>query len=207
MCYSQRLQRVAKKIRKTSLIFRECGQRRAVRIWRALHDWSSRSALKEQVSANLAIANPWENADQDRAALAAQTVYFEFDRSAIKVSEQPKLDAVATFLKSNQGSVQLVGRRPLRRTRHRRIQSVAGGTPRHCGARISAPETRDQLGNALRPRASAKTSRPASKKPKKVTRRTAALNSSFCAAAEAKGPVSNGFSCHFTCCRCCRRLG
>src|SRR5688572_23520400 len=42
-----------------------------------------------------AIANPWENAEQDRAALAAQTVYFEFDRSAIKVSEQPKLDAVA----------------------------------------------------------------------------------------------------------------
>ena len=55
-----------------------------------------------------AIANPWENAVRDPEALAAQTVYFEFDRSAIKVSEQPKLDAVATFLKANQGNVQLL---------------------------------------------------------------------------------------------------
>jgi len=39
--------------------------------------------------------------NEDRAALSAQTVYFEFDRSAIKPSEQPKLDQVATYLKSN----------------------------------------------------------------------------------------------------------
>ncbi len=52
-------------------------------------------------------ANPWENAQRDESALAAQTVYFEFDRSAIKPSEQGKLDAVATYLKSNQ-NIQLV---------------------------------------------------------------------------------------------------
>jgi peptidoglycan-associated lipoprotein len=53
------------------------------------------------------IAPAFENANQDRAALAAQTIYFEFDRSAIKASEQSKLDAVATYLKSTQG-VQLL---------------------------------------------------------------------------------------------------
>ena len=39
--------------------------------------------------------------NEDRTALAPQTVYFDFDRSAIKPSEQPKLDQVATYLKSN----------------------------------------------------------------------------------------------------------
>jgi peptidoglycan-associated lipoprotein len=39
--------------------------------------------------------------DQDRAALSAYTVYFDFDRHAIKSSEQSKLEAVASFLKSN----------------------------------------------------------------------------------------------------------
>lgn len=45
--------------------------------------------------------------EQDRAALAAQTVYFDFDRSAIQPSEQGKLDAVATYMKNNQ-DVQLL---------------------------------------------------------------------------------------------------
>jgi len=49
------------------------------------------------------IASPFENADEDRATLAAQSVYFDFDRSAIKTSEQGKLDAVATYMKSTQG--------------------------------------------------------------------------------------------------------
>lgn len=53
-------------------------------------------------SSSSALPDPWENAQRDPEALAAQTVYFEFDRSAIKTSEQPKLDAVATFLKANQ---------------------------------------------------------------------------------------------------------
>lgn len=45
--------------------------------------------------------------EQDRAALATQTVYFDFDRSAIRPSEQGKLDAVASFLK-NTPDVQLL---------------------------------------------------------------------------------------------------
>src|SRR5688572_8415524 len=55
-----------------------------------------------------ALPNPWENAARDPEALAAQTIYFEFDRSSIKPGEMPKLDAVATFLKSNSGTVQLL---------------------------------------------------------------------------------------------------
>jgi peptidoglycan-associated lipoprotein len=38
---------------------------------------------------------------EDRATLAPQTVYFAFDKSAIRAKEQPKLDEVAGFLKSN----------------------------------------------------------------------------------------------------------
>lgn len=49
------------------------------------------------------IANPLENANEDRAALADMTIHFEFDRSAIKTSEQPKLDQVATYLKNTPG--------------------------------------------------------------------------------------------------------
>src|SRR5688572_10730427 len=49
-----------------------------------------------------------DNPLQDREPLAAQTVYFDFDRSAIKPSEQGKLDAVATYVKSNQGIQLLV---------------------------------------------------------------------------------------------------
>lgn len=45
--------------------------------------------------------------EHDRAALATQTVYFDFDRSAIRPSEQGKLDAVATYLK-NTPNVQLL---------------------------------------------------------------------------------------------------
>src|SRR5690349_4462121 len=37
---------------------------------------------------------------EDADALKAQTVYFEFDKSAIRSSEQPKLDEVANYLKS-----------------------------------------------------------------------------------------------------------
>jgi peptidoglycan-associated lipoprotein len=37
----------------------------------------------------------------DTEALKAQTVYFEYDKSSIKSSEQPKLDQVAEYLKSH----------------------------------------------------------------------------------------------------------
>ncbi len=40
---------------------------------------------------------------EDAQALKAQTVYFDFDRSAIKPSEQPKISAVADYLKANKG--------------------------------------------------------------------------------------------------------
>src|SRR5262249_5279090 len=53
------------------------------------------------------IADPLANSDQDRVTLASQTIYFEFDRSAIRTSEQSKLDQVATYLKSTAG-VQLL---------------------------------------------------------------------------------------------------
>ncbi len=37
----------------------------------------------------------------DRTALAAQTVYFDFDQSGIKSSERSKLDAAKAYLESN----------------------------------------------------------------------------------------------------------
>jgi peptidoglycan-associated lipoprotein len=49
------------------------------------------------------IATPMTDANEDRAALADETIHFDFDRSAIKTSEQPKLDQVATFLKNTPG--------------------------------------------------------------------------------------------------------
>ena len=39
--------------------------------------------------------------NQDRAALAAQTIYFAYDSSSISPGEQSKLDAVASALKSD----------------------------------------------------------------------------------------------------------
>jgi peptidoglycan-associated lipoprotein len=37
----------------------------------------------------------------DRTALAAETVYFDFDQSAIKASERPKLNAAKAYLDAN----------------------------------------------------------------------------------------------------------
>lgn len=48
-----------------------------------------------------------ENANEDHAALAPQTIYFDFDRSAIKPSEQSKLEQVATYMKSAPAGAQL----------------------------------------------------------------------------------------------------
>ena len=44
----------------------------------------------------------------DPEALAAQTIYFDFDRSAIRASEQPKLDAVASYVKNNANVKQVI---------------------------------------------------------------------------------------------------
>ena len=52
------------------------------------------------------IAMPIEG-EPDRAALASETVYFDFDRVAVKPSEMPKIENVATFLKNTPG-VQLI---------------------------------------------------------------------------------------------------
>lgn len=40
---------------------------------------------------------------QNRTALEAQTVYFDFDQSAIKASERPKLQAVKDYIDKNPG--------------------------------------------------------------------------------------------------------
>lgn len=55
---------------------------------------------------DLATFNPDDMA-QDRSAFAADTVYFDYDSSSIKGSEQSKVDAVATALKSD-GSAKLL---------------------------------------------------------------------------------------------------
>jgi peptidoglycan-associated lipoprotein len=51
----------------------------------------------------LDIGQPLENAAEDRAALGDMTIHFDFDRSAVKTSEQPKLDQVATYMKNTPG--------------------------------------------------------------------------------------------------------
>ena len=51
--------------------------------------------------------NP-EDMNQDRAALAADAVYFDYDSSSIKSGEQSKLDAVANALKSDASAKLLI---------------------------------------------------------------------------------------------------
>jgi peptidoglycan-associated lipoprotein len=46
--------------------------------------------------------------NQDRAALAAETIYFAYDSSAISPSEQSKLEAVASALKSDMSAKLLI---------------------------------------------------------------------------------------------------
>src|SRR5262249_52301048 len=45
--------------------------------------------------------------NEDHTTLAVQTIYFDFDRSAIKTSEHGKLDQVATYMKSAPAGEQL----------------------------------------------------------------------------------------------------
>jgi peptidoglycan-associated lipoprotein len=42
-----------------------------------------------------------DNFNEDRAALAAHTVYFDFDSSVIKNNEKPNVEAAAAYLKAN----------------------------------------------------------------------------------------------------------
>jgi peptidoglycan-associated lipoprotein len=50
---------------------------------------------------DLVTRTPGDYSNVDRATLAAQTVYFDFDQSGIKPSERTKLDAVKAYLESN----------------------------------------------------------------------------------------------------------
>jgi peptidoglycan-associated lipoprotein len=56
---------------------------------------------------DLATFNPDDMA-QDRAALATETVYFDYDSASIRGSEQSKLDAVASALKSDASAKLLI---------------------------------------------------------------------------------------------------
>src|SRR6185295_16131961 len=49
----------------------------------------------------IAESNSHQGWIQDRTALAANTVHFDYDKSAIRSSEQKNVAAVADFLKSN----------------------------------------------------------------------------------------------------------
>jgi peptidoglycan-associated lipoprotein len=50
---------------------------------------------------DLSVRAPGDYSNGDRTALAAQTVYFDFDQSAIKASERTKLDAAKSYLDAN----------------------------------------------------------------------------------------------------------
>jgi peptidoglycan-associated lipoprotein len=63
----------------------------------------SQSGTQGQAIDPGAIADPMANANEDAAALAQQSVYFAYDRSAINPSEQPKLEQVATYVKNTPG--------------------------------------------------------------------------------------------------------
>jgi peptidoglycan-associated lipoprotein len=63
------------------------------------------SAPPRDPNAAIPPAERWnrDNFIPDREALAANTVYFDFDRHTVKASEQSKIEAVAGHLRSNQG--------------------------------------------------------------------------------------------------------
>ncbi len=48
-------------------------------------------------------AGMYDNWIEDKEALKADTVYFDFDSSVLKATEKPKVSAVADYLKSNSG--------------------------------------------------------------------------------------------------------
>ena len=46
-------------------------------------------------------SDKWSNATEDRASLAAHTVYFDFDSSVVKSSEKSNVEAAVAYLKAN----------------------------------------------------------------------------------------------------------
>jgi peptidoglycan-associated lipoprotein len=54
-------------------------------------------------SAGLTERSPFDANGQDRTTLAANTVYFDFDKYDIKSAERPKLQATKDFLEKNPG--------------------------------------------------------------------------------------------------------
>jgi peptidoglycan-associated lipoprotein len=50
------------------------------------------------------IGERFEGGQENREVLAAQTIYFDFDRYSIKPNERAKLDAVGAYLKNNQSA-------------------------------------------------------------------------------------------------------
>jgi len=64
---------------------------------------------KDPNSAGIDTANwPLDQFNQDRDALAAQTVHFDYDSHAVKASERPKLAAVAAALASDPSAKLLI---------------------------------------------------------------------------------------------------
>jgi peptidoglycan-associated lipoprotein len=61
------------------------------------------AAGSERTKEGVPLSGTWDpsTSDQDRATLASDTVYFDFDSSAIKSSEKPKIEAVASYLNAN----------------------------------------------------------------------------------------------------------
>jgi peptidoglycan-associated lipoprotein len=66
-------------------------------------DYAEGVPLSNDLSGDLA-----ERFNFDRETLAAQTVYFEFDSSAIKSSERSRVEAVATYIQATAGVSLLV---------------------------------------------------------------------------------------------------
>jgi peptidoglycan-associated lipoprotein len=61
------------------------------------------SKTTEMTPSGIATSSDWDPANmvEDRAALASETVHFDFDSSVVKASERPRVDAVAAALKSD----------------------------------------------------------------------------------------------------------
>src|SRR6516225_6951531 len=56
----------------------------------------------------VADAASFDNMNEDRSALAAYTIHFAFDSAAIKSGEKPKLESVASALKSDASAKLLI---------------------------------------------------------------------------------------------------
>ncbi len=66
------------------------------------------TALKSDGTANTTSRDSFEGMEQDRAQFASDTVYFAFDSSTVKASEQKSIKNVADYLKSNRANKLLI---------------------------------------------------------------------------------------------------